>query len=201
MIHDQSETYILWHCASLASSEYASLSNHDNGHRLQGLTVMPLEDRPCHIEYAVAVDEAWLPNFVTATITTPTQIRTRHLERDANGHWRLDGDVAAYLDGCTDVDLGWTPATNTVPIRRLDLAVGDTETISAAWIRFPELDVVVSPQRYTRLADDCWRYQSGQYDFALTTDVATGLVLAYGDDLWRAVARSTRLDTSDATAR
>jgi uncharacterized protein len=197
VIHAQSETYILWHLASLASSEYASLSKRDNGHRLEGLTVMSLEDRPCHIEYVVAVDADWSPNFVTATITTPTQIRTRHLERDASRHWRLDGQAAAYLDGCTDVDLGWTPATNTVPIRRLDLAVGDTATITAAWIRFPELDVVVSPQRYTRLADDCWRYQSGDYDFALTTDVATGLVLAYGDDLWRAVARSTRLVTSD----
>jgi hypothetical protein len=199
--HDQPEIYILWHCASLASSEYSSLSNRDNGHRLQGLTVTPLEDHPCHIEYEVAVDAAWSPNFVTATITTPTQIRTRRLERDATGRWRLDGRVADYLDGCTDVDLGWTPATNTVPIRRLDLAVGDTETISAAWIRFPELDVVASPQRYTRLARDRWRYQSGQYDFALTTDVASGLVLAYGDDLWRAAAMSTRLDARDTTAR
>jgi uncharacterized protein len=70
----------------------------------------------------------------------------------------------------------------------LDPPVGDAETIRAAWIRFPELEVVVSRQRYTRLADDCWRYQSGQYDVALTTDVASGLVLAYGDDLWRAAA-------------
>jgi hypothetical protein len=201
VIHDEPETHILWHCSSLASSEYASLSNRDNGHHLQGLTVTPLEDRPCHIEYSVEVDAGWSPNFVTATITTPIQVRTRHLERDANGHWRLDGHRADHLDGCTDVDLGWTPATNTVPIRRLDLAVGDTETITAAWIRFPELDIVVSPQRYTRLADDRWRYQSGQYDFALTTDVASGLVLAYGDDLWRAVARSTRLDAGDAAAR
>jgi hypothetical protein len=200
-MHNQPETYVLWHCAALASSEYASLGDRDNGHRLQGLTVIPLEDRPCHIEYAVDVDGAWSPHFVTATITTPTQTRTRHLERDADWHWRLDGDAAAYLDGCTDVDLGWTPATNTIPIRRLDLTVGDTETISAAWIRFPELDVVVSRQRYTRLADDRWRYQSGGYDFALTTDVASGLVLAYGDDLWRAVARSTRPDVSDATVR
>jgi len=193
VIHDEPDTYILWRSASLASSEYASLSSRDNGYRLDGLTVMPLEDRPCHIEYTVAVDAAWSPNVVTATITTPTQIRTHHLERKANGQWRLDGQEAGYLDGCTDVDLGWTPATNTVPIRRLDLAIGDTETISAAWIRFPELDVVVSRQRYTRLADDCWRYQSGEYDFALTTDVATGLVLAYGDDLWRAVATSAAL--------
>jgi uncharacterized protein len=200
VIQNQSETYILWHCAGLASSEYASLSDRDNGHRLQGLTVMPLEDRPCHIEYAVAVDAAWSPHFATATITTPTQITTRQLERDADGRWRLDGQAAVYLDGCTDVDLGWTPSTNTIPIRRMDLAVGDTETISAAWIRFPELDVVVSQQRYTRLADDCWRYRSGQYDFALTTDVASGLVLEYGDDLWRAVARSTPSDASDVTA-
>ena len=192
MIHDNLETYVVWHCAGLASSEYASLTRQDNGHRLEGLTVMPLEDCPCHIEYAVAIDAAWSPHFVTAIITTPTQIRTRYLEREADGHWRLDGHAAVYLDGCTDVDLGWTPATNTVPIRRLDLAVGETETISAAWIRFPELDVVKSQQRYTRLGDDCWRYQSGRYDFALTTDVASGLVLAYGDDLWRAVAMSTR---------
>jgi hypothetical protein len=200
VIHNQPETYILWHCAGLASSEYASLSHRDNGHDLEGLTVMPLKDRPCHIEYAVALDSTWSPVVVTTTITTPKQIRTRHLERDANGRWRLDGQPAAHLDGCTDIDLGWTPATNTVPIRRLDLPVGDTETISAVWIRFPELDVVVSPQRYTRLADDCWRYQSGEYDFDLITDVASGLVLAYGDDLWRAVARSTRLDASDSAA-
>src|SRR5579864_1324841 len=69
----------------------------------------------------------------------------------------------------------------------------------AAWIRFPELDVVASAQRYTRLADNRWRYQSGQYDFDLTTDVASGLVLAYGDDLWRAVATSTRLGAGDTT--
>jgi uncharacterized protein len=192
VIQDQPETYILWHCAGLASSEYASLSDGDNGHRLQGLTVMPLEDRPCHIEYTVAVDAAWSPHFVTATITTPTQTTTRQIERDADRHWRLDGQVAVHLDACTDVDLGWTPATNTIPIRRLDLAVGETEAISAAWIRFPEFDVIVSQQRYYRLAEDRWRYQSGQYDFALTTDVASGLVLQYGDDLWRAAARSTR---------
>jgi len=199
MVHDRPETYILWHCASLASSEYASLSDLDDGHRLQGMTVTALEDHPCHIEYLAAVDAAWSPSFATATITTPTQVRTRHLERDMNGHWRLDGQAAVHLDGCTDVDLGWTPATNTIPIRRLDLAVGDTETISAAWIRFPELDVVASAQRYTRLADNRWRYQSGQYDFDLTTDVASGLVLAYGDDLWRAVATSTRLGAGDTT--
>ena len=40
--------------------------------------------------------------------------------------------LSAHLDGCPDVDFGWTPATNTVPIRRLGLEVGETASITAA---------------------------------------------------------------------
>ncbi len=68
------------------------------------------------------------------------------------------------------------------------MEVGETASVSAAWVRFPELDVVANAQRYTRLAPDRWRYRSGEYDFELLTDAASGLVLAYGDDLWRAAA-------------
>ena len=100
----------------------------------------------------------------------------------------VNGGPAPHLDGCRDVDLGWTPATNTIPIRRLGLKAGQTATISAAWVRFPELDVVNNVQRYTRLANDCWQYSSGDYEFELATDAVTGLVLSYGDDLWRAAA-------------
>ena len=96
--------------------------------------------------------------------------------------------VAPHLQGCDDVDLGWTPATNTVPIRRMALGIGESREITAAWIRFPELDVVRNVQKYARLDVDRWRYQAGEYDFELVTDAATGLVLAYGDDLWRASA-------------
>ena len=79
-----------------------------------------------------------------------------------------------------------------MPIRRLGLQVGETAVITAAWVRFPELDVVASEQRYQRLAVDRWRYTSGDYDYQLVTDPATGLVLSYGDDLWRAAATAFR---------
>jgi uncharacterized protein len=111
---------------------------------------------------------------------------------DHVGQWEMDGRPAPVLDGCRDIDLGWTPATNTIPIRRLGLETGETATL-AAWVRFPELDVVANEQHYTRLAQDRWRYRSGDYDFELVTDVATGLVLAYGDDLWHAAATDLRL--------
>ena len=114
--------------------------------------------------------------------------RAMTIVADGTGRWRADGDPVPALDGCTDVDLGWTPATNTLPIRRLDLAVGDEVTISVALLRFPDLTLVRSDQTYARLAPDRWRYRSGAYDFELTTDPATGIVMRYGHELWRVVA-------------
>ena len=129
---------------------------------------------------------------ILATLWTQ-DVRRIELRSDRIGHWEVNGSAAPHLDGCGDVDLGWTPATNTVPIRRLDLEIGDTATIVASWVRFPELDVIANEQQYTRLAPDRWRYRSGDYDFELVTDAASGIVLAYGEDLWRAAATELSL--------
>jgi hypothetical protein len=181
---------ILWHCASLASSEHASLFEMGNGCRLQGLAVLPLASEPCHITYDVLCSQDWTALSCRVTLVFPNEERTIELKRESAGRWEHNGVAAPHLLHCSDIDLGWTPATNVIPIRRLDLDVGDGASILAAWVRFPELDVVANEQHYTRLASDRWRYQSGDYDFELLVDASSGLVLEYGDDLWRAVARS-----------
>jgi hypothetical protein len=185
---DRLEHHVVWHCSLLASSEDASLLEQEDGHRLQGLVVVPREGVPCHITYEVVADRNWLPRSATVKVTLPTEVRTIDLRSEHPGHWEVDGGAAPLLEGCDDIDLGWTPATNTLPIRRLGLDVGETARIMAAWVRFPELDVVANEQHYTRLAMDRWRYRSGNYDFELLTDAETGLVLAYGEDLWQAAA-------------
>lgn len=182
---------ILWHCAPLASSEYATLRQDGNLFRLRGVVVLPLEDVPCRIDYHLAINSRWVPLSASATLTTPKRVQEVRVVSDGAGCWTLGGEPAPMLDGCTDIDLGWTPATNTIPLRRLDLQVGERATISASWIRFPEFDVVKNDQTYERLRVDRWRYRSGAYDFQLVTDVASGLVLEYGEDLWRAVALTT----------
>jgi uncharacterized protein len=191
MTRDQVERHILWHCSLLSSSEHALLAESEDGYRLQGVAVLPLGELPCHIDYAVTVDRQWRPSQAQATITTPSGAREIVLRSHHGGGWEVDGELSSHLDGCLDVDFGWTPATNTVPIRRLGLEVGETASITAAWVRFPELDVVPSEQRYRRLAINRWQYTSGEYDYQLLTDPATGLVLSYGEDLWRAAAAAS----------
>ena len=192
MTRDRIGHHILWHCSLLSSSEHAVLAESGDGYRLQGVAVLPLGELPCHLDYAVAVDRQWRPSQARATIKTPSGTREIVLRSQHGAGWEVDGVLRPDLDRCPDVDFGWTPATNTVPIRRLGLEVGQTASITAAWVRFPELDVVASEQRYRRLATDRWQYTSGQYDYQLTVDPDTGLVLAYGDDLWRAAATAFR---------
>lgn len=182
------EHHVVWHSSIFASSEHASLHEYEHGYRLQGVAALPLGDTPCHIDYAVILDREWQPTEARVMTATPAGVRELALRSDHGDGWRLNGVPAPHLQACGDVDLGWTPATNTIPIRRLGVEVGETATIAAAWVRFPELDVARNIQRYTRLAKDRWRYRSGDYDFELVTDPTSGLVISYGDDLWRAAA-------------
>lgn len=182
--------HTLWHCSLLASCEDASLIETRDGYRLHGLVVLPRGDEPCHIEYDVRCDQGWVPKSCGVRVILPMRVLTIELRSDVVGCWELNGAAQPHLQDCVDIDLGWTPATNTIPIRRLNPAAGDTASVTAAWIRFPELDVVANHQHYTRLASDRWRYRSNQYDFELVTDPSSGLVLEYGDDLWRSVGRS-----------
>jgi hypothetical protein len=64
-----------------------------------------------------------------------------------------------WARGCTDIDL-ISASTNTIPIRRLGLAVGETAEVGAAWLRFP-VSTLSLEQRYTRLEEGLYRYESG----------------------------------------
>ena len=110
------------------------------------------------------------------------EIRTLGLERNAKGSWTVDGIAMRSLKGSTDVDLGCSPSTNTLPIRRLRLAIGASQTIQVAWVRFPGLTVVKAPQTYTRLDESTYRYSSGTFEADLTVD-EDGLVATYAE--WR----------------
>jgi uncharacterized protein len=106
--------------------------------------------------------------------------RAFDLERDDAGTWTLDGVERADLAEAVDLDLAISPLTNTLPIRRLDLGVDDEADIVAAYVSFPDLEIVPDPQRYTRLDEDLYLYESLDSDFEteLTVD-ARGYVLEH----------------------
>jgi hypothetical protein len=164
------------------TDEHCTLTLRDVGLSLVG-TVLGAEDgAPVRIEYRVLADGTGLTTAAHVRDLRGFETRTMALERDAKGNWLVDGQPVRALKGCTDVDLGCSPSTNTLPIRRLRLAVGGSHKIQAAWVRFPDLTVVKAAQTYTRLDEFTYRYASGTFEAELTVD-DDGLVAAYAD--WR----------------
>lgn len=179
----------IWFCERLSSSEHFRYTWDGGQRRFIGVTVLPRWDRPVTMRYELLADEHW--NTRSAIVRVDHHGPELRIEVDPTERtWVVDGGLAPQFQGCTDLDLGWTPATNTLPINRLRLQVGEASSVRAAWLRFPELDLVVADQTYERADADRWIYRSGDFSADLVTD-EHGFVTRYGDDLWRMVASSS----------
>ncbi|HJZ77334.1 MAG TPA: putative glycolipid-binding domain-containing protein [Vicinamibacterales bacterium] len=130
--------------------------------------------------YRIECDVMWQVRVTHARMVGVD--RRIDLTGDGGGHWR-DGSGASmsHLDGAVDVDLSVTPFTNTLAIRRLDLAQGHTADIRAVYVRLPDLSVTIDPQRYTCLKRGrLYRYESLDSDFVRDVEIdADGLVVTY----------------------
>ncbi len=121
-----------------------------------------------------------------------------HVESDGNGTWYdvIGKRALPGLDGCFDIDIGVTPATNTLPMKRLKLRAGESKDITVAYVPLPDqIDGDFLPrraeQRYTCLTPEQWyRYEGLFRGFTAELEVdQAGLVIDY-PDTFRRVALS-----------
>jgi len=106
--------------------------------------------------------------------------RRLRLDSDGEGTWTRDGQPAPELQGALDVDLSGTPLTNTLPIVRLGLKVGDRARIACAFVDLPSLAVSLEHQRYTRLSERRYHFESAAHGFARDIEVdGDALVVSY----------------------
>jgi uncharacterized protein len=166
----------------IEADELCTLTVRDSGLSLVGTVIGAEAGLPTRVEYRVLADRAGLTTAVHVRDLRGFETRTITLERDTKGRWTIDHLIARGLKGCGDVDLGCSPSTNTLPIRRLRLAIGASRTIQAAWVRFPELSVEKAAQTYTRLDEFTYHYASGTFEADLTVD-EDWLVASYAE--WR----------------
>lgn len=134
--------------------EAAFFETDAGGVRLQGHTAAAEEGQVWVVRYEIRVD----PNWDTVTARTwafsSTGEREAMVDRDSSGRWRVNGSPRPDLDGCLDVDLESSACTNTLPVHRMQLGVGDQAEAPAAYVRAPDLRVERLEQRYVRVADD-----------------------------------------------
>lgn len=132
-------------------------------------------------DYAVICDANWQTIGANVTGQIEGTACTWRITRSPNG-WALNGSRTDLQAG-PDIDLAMTPATNTLPIRRLGLQPGQDATQTAAWFR-PENGGSLSelPQTYACQSGIAYTYTSANFHADLDIH-PSGLIIRYGD-LW-----------------
>jgi len=94
------------------------------------------------------------------------------LGTEGGGRWgEMNGAHRPDIDSCIDIHLPCTPFSNTLPIRRLQLNVGDSAEVMSASIDVETLGVVRVSHRYRRLG--ARRFEHSIIDPEATADVTT----------------------------
>jgi uncharacterized protein len=110
------------------------------------------------------------------------------IKADSKGQWLYNGERVSSVQGCIDVDLGFSPSTNLLPINRLKLLPGQAQEVTAAWVAFPSLKLKALHQTYTRIDDEHVHYESAGGKFKRDLRVnRLGFVLDY-PDIWQVEA-------------
>ena len=127
---------------------------------LRGTILTLAHNAAMEARYEIACDHLWRTK--TANVSVRDAAGERKLTIAAqSGRWFENGVENQAVSGALDIDLGWSPCTNTLPIRRLGLEIGQTSgEFTAAWVRFPELALQPLPQEYLRLEERKYRYCS-----------------------------------------
>jgi hypothetical protein len=194
-------TALFWRRLDTAGSEQVLYSD-SAGLRARG-TMLAASPVPLVCRYELYTDDTWATARCELTAEGAGFIRSVRLERAA-GRWRVTATEQGNLDtallaagharaaqpGCEDpmrlnpaldVDLGFSPLTNTLPIRRLgllDVPAGTSRTVEVAWVLVPSLEVVESTQTYLNLGNHQFRFDSGSFSTDLDVD-ERGYVLHY----------------------
>jgi uncharacterized protein len=179
---------VLWRRLDQPGHDAARLVQHAPFWQLGGTAVFSEDRRICRLEYQVVCDAGWRTLHAKVTGWIDSQPVKLELYTDTARRWSINGHEAAEVAGCVDIDLSFTPATNTIPIRRLALNPGERAEVRSAWLRFPELTLEPLVQSYARTGDSSYHYESPRDQFTADLEVGeAGLVLRY-PPLWEGEA-------------
>jgi uncharacterized protein len=175
---------ILWRRLDCPGHEAARLFFQDDCWNLQGTAVFSHQRFPCRLDYHIVCDLRWHTRSASVVGWVGDRLIEIELTVSSDQRWRLNEGDPPEVAGCIDLDLNFSPATNLLPIRRLDLAIGQEGEVRAAWLRFPSFTLEPLSQLYRRIDETTYRYESHGGDFLteLTVNEA-GFVTRY-PNLW-----------------
>jgi hypothetical protein len=175
---------ILWRRLDTAGFDSCRLVGSDSDWTLEGTAVFLHDGQPARLSYRVVCDLQWRTKIGVVCGWAGEELIDLRIVRDESGVWTQSGEVLADIEGLIDLDLGFTPATNTIPIRRLALSIGQATDASAAWFDLASRTMKMLRQRYERVDEAVYAYEAPDLDFSARLDVTPSALVRRYRGLW-----------------
>jgi uncharacterized protein len=170
---------VRWESEEGKGIEHLAFDARDEGFFVESALVGQRYGKAYGLYYRVRCDRRWRVNYAFLKVMGGGELE---LHSDGDGHWRdCHGLLLSAIEGCIDIDIAATPFTNTLPIRRLQLAEGERQPIVVAYIATPDLQVTRVEQAYSCVElNREYRYEGIFRDFAANLKIDDdGLVIDY----------------------
>lgn len=169
-----------WQRLDYPGYDDCSLFRLSNGWCLSGAAVFHDNQRPCHLQYEVLADLEWKTRRARVSGFVGRKAVDLRIHTLGRQRWFADGEELQAVEGCLDIDLGFTPATNLLAIRRLALTVGQSAESPAVYLAFPTMRIRKLPQTYHRISQTEFEYSAPSFGYNETLRVApSGAVTHY----------------------
>jgi hypothetical protein len=177
---------VRWRRLDLPGIDVAELGGDEHTWRLTGTADFSEGSAQCHLSYAVLCAADWTTLAARVNGDRGGVPIAVDVARSSAGRWSIGGHEVPAVPGSADIDLAFTPATNLIPLRRLNLAIGQEGEAMAAWLTFPDFSLRPLRQKYRRTSPTTYAYSAPELAFQATLTVTDqGFVREY-PGLWRA---------------
>ncbi len=151
---------ILWRRVDVEGHDACRLDRDHDGWTLSGSAAYDEDGAVVALNYSVVHDRDWTTRSARISGWAAEQTLDIEIIRRPDGLWSCNGSSIETVKNCIDIDLGFTPATNTTAIRRLELETGQSMKTCAAWLDPSDWKLKPLDQQYTRETKSTFQYCS-----------------------------------------
>jgi hypothetical protein len=175
---------ICWRRVDTPGHDACRLEQLEDGWRLDGAAVFTHDHQPVRLAYRLTCDLSWRTREGAVGGWIGERDCDLRIIRTAEGRWTVNDERIADLEGCLDLDFGFTPATNLSQLRRMALEIGQAADLPVAWLDVTAGMLASLHQRYERRTIDAYGYEAPRFNYAAQLTVrSSGFVNDY-PGLW-----------------
>jgi hypothetical protein len=178
---------ILWQRLDTSGHDACFLEGDAAGWTIEGTAVFREGGVTALLAYRVNCDLTWCTRQGKVFGRLGEKPVEFQVARTTEGIWTLNGETVSDLETCLDLDVGFSPATNLLPLRRLALIKGQAADAPAAWLNVSTGTLELLPQRYERRTESTYWYEAPSVGYAGLLEITpVGFIHRY-PGLWEEV--------------